>query len=644
MPGDSTRTPETSVVIRTFNEEKHLPGLLESLDQQAYRDFEIVVIDSGSLDRTRELAAGHADTLLRIDSHDFTFGYSLNLGIDAALGRFAALVSAHTMPINGDWLGSLVAPLRDDSTAMTYGRQIGGAESNFSELQDLGRTFGTRRKVHRPPDYFAHNGNSAIRRDLWQQHAFDEQLPGLEDIEWAKYWMQKGYLVVYDPDAALHHIHKEHWRVVRRRYYREAVAARQVGIRGRQHVAVEAVREAAYILVDMGRAILPSQQKSENGAGLLQIGREILSFRTNKLLGTVHGLLNGAALRDPETRSELFFERANHVVSAQGTGRASLIQKAIPEIKPGEVLVRTAYTGICGTDVELIDGTLRYYQDGTAQFPIVPGHEVSGRVVAIGTNIKHIDEGDPVVIESIQSCGNCEDCLRSNWTGCTHRVELGIIGRDGGFAEYLATPGRYVHKLPPQLSLRRAALCEPLAIILKGLNRLAQFWPTDPKIKRCAVVGGGSFGHLCAKVLASRGHHVTVFDQDPKRRGYFQGTDIEVSDNLQDLYNFDVLAEVTGDPAVLDTLLAQSGPTATILLLDLPYSDKQIFLGRFLAHDKAIVGSSGSTPQDFEDAIALLPHLDIDLLLQSAFPLEKFQDALETFKQRQYLKVMLEVA
>jgi threonine dehydrogenase-like Zn-dependent dehydrogenase len=223
-------------------------------------------------------------------------------------------------------------------------------------------------------------------------------------------------------------------------------------------------------------------------------------------------------------------------------------------------------------------------------------------------------------------------------------VELGIIGHDGGFAEYLATPGRYIHKLPPELSLRRAALCEPLAIILKGLNRLAQFWPTDPEIKRCAVVGGGSFGHLCAKVLYSRGHQVTVFDRDPKRRGYFQGTGIEASDDLQDLYDFDVLAEVTGDPAVLDTLLLQSGPTSTILLLDLPYADKQIFLGRFLAHDKAIIGSSGSTPQDFEDAIALLPRLDVDLLLQCVFPLEQFHEALETFKQRRYLKVMLEVS
>ena len=90
--------PESSIVIRTFNEEKHLPRLLESLGRQSYRDFEIIVVDSGSLDRTRDIATPWAEKVLRIDSHDFTFGYSLNLGIQESAGNSLCLYRPTPFP------------------------------------------------------------------------------------------------------------------------------------------------------------------------------------------------------------------------------------------------------------------------------------------------------------------------------------------------------------------------------------------------------------------------------------------------------------------------------------------------------------------------------------------------------------------
>ena len=87
-------SPETSVIIRTFNEERYLPGLLEAIRRQRYQDFELINVDSGSYDRTIEIAQEHDCRLLRIDSKDFTFGYSLNVGIESAQGGFAAIVSA----------------------------------------------------------------------------------------------------------------------------------------------------------------------------------------------------------------------------------------------------------------------------------------------------------------------------------------------------------------------------------------------------------------------------------------------------------------------------------------------------------------------------------------------------------------------
>ena len=294
-------TPETSVVIRAFNEEKHLPALLEGIRSQNYQDFEVIVVDSGSFDRTREIAQRHCDRLIRIDSQDFTFGYSLNVGINACAGRYVAIVSAHTKPSDGLWLESLIAPLHDSSTAMVYGKQLGGETSKFSEIQDFSRTFGAQRRVLTPPDFFANNANSAIRKDLWGSHGFDETLPGLEDIEWAKYWMERGYQVVYEPAAAIYHIHEETWRQIRRRYQREGIAANKIGLSRWHRLPLDLLWEGNHLIGDLYQAA------RQNGVGKRL--PEIVLFRLNKSIGTAKGLLDGAAVMDPVKRNAMFFDR-----------------------------------------------------------------------------------------------------------------------------------------------------------------------------------------------------------------------------------------------------------------------------------------------------------------------------------------------
>ena len=326
-----------------------------------------------------------------------------------------------------------------------------------------------------------------------------------------------------------------------------------------------------------------------------------------------------------------------------GAGRASLEEVPIPEVKPGEVLVRTAYNGICGTDLEIFNGTMSEFKSGNARYPIVPGHELSGRIVATGPNVNYVKEGDPVVVEYIKSCGTCPQCRRSNWIGCPDRAELGILGRDGGYAQYVVVPGRFVKPVPPGLDLRKAALCQPLATILKGLDRLSRNWPATPEPKRCAVVGAGSLGHLCAQVLALRGHDVTVFDYDPRRRGYFEDTNIVASDDLGRLAEFEALVELTGDPEVLETMLHQSAPGAIILLLGLPYAHRQFTFENIVSYDKTVVGSVGSTSQEYEKALKLLPELNVDPLLQCILPLEQYRQGWEHFRQREHLKVLLAV-
>lgn len=645
MSADSDLSlPETSIIIRTFNEETHLPALLDGLKRQIYDDFEIVVVDSGSVDRTRDIAGPVASKLLRISAHDFTFGYSLNVGIQAAEGKYAVIISAHMLPVNEHWLGQLVEPLRDGKTAMSYGRQIGWHTSKFSETTDLDRTFGRKRRVQRPPEYFAHNANSAVLKELWEQHHFDETLPGLEDIEWARHWLDQGYQVVYDPEASLHHIHEEQWGQIKRRYYREAVAAKYLGIRGRRHVFSEGVGEVVRGVLDVGQAILSRGRSFPEKTGPLNRAREIFLFRMNKAAGTISGLMDGVLAQDPVLQNRLAYDRACRAVRVHGPGRASLEMVALPEVKPGDVMIRTAYTGICMRDLEIFRGNSNCGRRNVEKYPFVLGHEFSGRVVSVGPNVSHLKEGDCVVAESILSCGSCDQCRSSRYSECTDKVELGASGdTNGSYSEYVVVPGRFVHPLPPAVDMKTGALCNSLSIVLKGLNRLSRFWPSDPETKNCAVVGAGSMGHFCAKVLSLRGHKVTVFDHSALRCSYLDGSGIETHDEFSGLNKFDVIVEMTGDPEVFDLVLNESATGSTILLLGLPPSYKTFTLERVVDQDKTIVGSTGSNYPDLQEAMELLPKLDVEHYLECVMPLENYQEAWESVEQRKHLKVILKI-
>jgi 2-desacetyl-2-hydroxyethyl bacteriochlorophyllide A dehydrogenase len=626
---------ETTLVIRAYNEEAHLPALFDALERQTYRDFGVVVVDSGSVDRTREIALGRAQHVVRVRSEDFTFGYSLNVGIARGVGPYVAIVSAHTLPTDQRWLEHLVLPLADARTAMVYGRQIGREDSKFSERLDFDRTFGTQRRVLTPPGFFANNANAAIRRDLWEQHGFDEALPGLEDIAWAKYWMERDYKVYYEPTACIYHFHAETWEQVRHRYRREAIAARLMGLRDWRDVPREAWLQTNRFFADLAHAVREGR--------LGERGAEIARFRYEKLVGTISGFVDGRTMSSPAQRAMLFYDKPYAGVVIHGPGHASLDARAIPGMAPSEVLVRVAYVGICATDLEILDGTLGYYKSGMAKYPIVPGHEFSGTVAAVGARVNDVREGERVVVECIQGCGGCPACHRGNPIACQERREVGVIGRDGGYGEYMVTPARFLHRVPSGVTLKEACLCEPLAVVLKGLRRLECAWGSADPPRRCAVIGAGPIGHLAARLLASSGHSVTVFDRSPRRLEYFAGSMIQVDQELQHLNQFDGLVEATGDPDALHKILLHSGPGATILLLGLPYAQRDFSFEAIVGYDKTIVGSVGSAAEDFAVATETVGRIDTRPFLQSTFSLRSYQEAWAAARARTQLKVILRV-
>ncbi|MFA6028787.1 MAG: alcohol dehydrogenase catalytic domain-containing protein [Elusimicrobiota bacterium] len=627
--------PETSIIIRAFNEERHLPVLLDGLAAQSYRDFEIIVVDSGSFDHTRQIASERTHRLVRLTRHDFTFGHSLNVGIQASEGRFLAIVSAHTVPAGMHWLEELIKPLRDGRTAMVYGRQSGDDRSKFSEQLDFQRTFGVADRILTPPDFFANNANSAIRRDLWEKHPFDETLPGLEDIEWAKHWMEQGFVVVYAAKADIRHIHDENWSQVRRRFYREGQAAKWIGVLNRRDLPVALVQEARRTAGDLRRAAREGK--------LLTKTPEILRFRWEKLRGTCAGVLDGAAMDNPLKRERLFFDRRSRAVVVRGPRDAAYVDIELPEIRPGDVLIRVAFEGVCGTDLDIYHGSLGYYRTGLARYPIVPGHEFSGTVVAAGPRVENVAEGDLVVAECIQGCGDCGPCQRGNAIGCSQRAEVGVMGRDGGYSEYVVVPGRFVHRIPPEVSLRAACLCEPTAVVLKALRRLDASTHGARGVLRHAVIGAGPIGHLAAKVLSLRGESVTTFDRNEGRLSVLKEAGIAVSTDLAALADFDILIEATGDVGALHSALSKSRAGATLLLLGFPYAEVPFNFESIVGSDKSVIGSVGSSGEDFEEALKILARLSPESMLSEPLPLAEFSRAWELSESGAGVKTLLRV-
>ena len=623
--------PETSIVIRAFNEERWLPEVFAALQKQRYRDFEVLLVDSGSVDRTRDIAAANGARIVRLRAEDFTFGHSLNVGIREARGSLIVILSAHAIPADEHWLGALITPLRQSETAMVYGGQKGHEISKFSESRDFERIFpGTRREID-IEDPFANNANSAVKRALWEQHPFDEGLPGLEDIEWARYWMEHEMRVLYEPAACVVHVHAETWSQVRRRYHREGMAARWVGKQILRHIPGEIWRELRWCGYDMWLA-------GRQGR-LPALAGEILRFRFEKTVGTVSGIVDSHGIENPARRAEIFFQQEFPAIVVRSPHYAALEHRVVPSLKPGEILVRVSHVGICATDLEILEGSLGYYRSGMAKYPIVPGHESSGTVVAVGPRVTGFNEGDRVVVECIQGCGECVDCARDEAIRCRDRREVGVIGQDGAYATYMVTRARYAHRVPATVTLAQAALAEPLAVVHKALRRLGSA-PEGDRPRRCAVVGAGTIGHLAARVLALRGHQVTVFDREPRRLSFLNGA-VATATSLEGLGCFEWLVEATGEQEVLATLLRESSTGATLLLLGLPYSNDTFSFESIVAYDRSVIGSVGSSAADFDQALSTLALIDTRPFLEAAYPLEAFEEAWKMVRSRQALKVML---
>jgi glycosyltransferase involved in cell wall biosynthesis len=198
-----------SVIIRTRNEAQWIRQCLFAVASQSFEKFEIILVDNESTDSTMEIARSFGVKEVKISQAEFSYGRALNLGIEAATGKFIAIISGHCIPFDNYWMAKHLANFQDLVVAGVYGRQEPLPETGDFDKRDLWTTFGIERRIQKK-DYFFHNANSMIRRSVWEKYPFDEQLNGLEDRHWAKQVISDGYSIVYEPAASVYHHHGIH--------------------------------------------------------------------------------------------------------------------------------------------------------------------------------------------------------------------------------------------------------------------------------------------------------------------------------------------------------------------------------------------------------------------------------------------------
>jgi glycosyltransferase involved in cell wall biosynthesis len=214
--------PLISIIIRCCNEQEHIGRLLSGIFEQTVKNIEIIIVDSGSTDSTLSIASSYPVVIHKIQAEEFSFGHALNTGCKAAQGEILVFASAHVYPTHRRWLECLTAPFSDPKVAMTYGKQRGNEMNKFSEHQIFSKWFPEHSvSVQRTP--FCNNANAAILRSLWEQTPYDEGLTGLEDIDWAKRLIGKGYYLAYVAEAEVIHVHNEKYSGALNRYYRESI-------------------------------------------------------------------------------------------------------------------------------------------------------------------------------------------------------------------------------------------------------------------------------------------------------------------------------------------------------------------------------------------------------------------------------------
>ncbi len=319
------------------------------------------------------------------------------------------------------------------------------------------------------------------------------------------------------------------------------------------------------------------------------------------------------------------------------TNRTISIAQCIP-VPPGprELQIKVAYGGICGTDLHIYHGKMDW-RIGASR---IMGHEISGTVAAIGEAVEGFALGDRVTVMPLLPCETCPACLADHGHICHYLKFLGI-DTPGGFQERWTVPASTVHKIPDTLSLKHAALIEPIAVACHDL-RLSNLKEGDLAV----VIGGGPIGALIALMARLTGARVIVSEINPFRRDTLKQLGLETIDPVTgDLPGWvkeqsggtgaDVIFEVTGHPSGIEMTTQLPRTRGTIVIVGIVSEPPKVDLFQVFWRELSIIGARVYEKEDFQRAIRLAAcgALPLESLITDTYPLEHLEAGLKQMEQ-----------
>jgi 2-desacetyl-2-hydroxyethyl bacteriochlorophyllide A dehydrogenase len=313
-------------------------------------------------------------------------------------------------------------------------------------------------------------------------------------------------------------------------------------------------------------------------------------------------------------------------------GPGQLVLREVPSPVPGpkEVVIKVAAVGICGTDTHVLDGEF----EGTV-FPLIPGHEATGTVEAIGEGVTSLAVGDHVAVNPSTTCGECEYCLTGRGNLCRNWNGLGVVASDGAAAQFLKAPVSNVFKLKPETDLFQAALIEPLACAIRGYDILPRKMG-----EHYLVYGAGTMGLLMAQLAPRAGAaSVTIVDLNESRLQAARDVGIEnvhSSADEADRDQWDVVIDCTGVIRAIEDGLPRVKAGGTFQHFGVApaeakagYSPFRVYRDELnIVGTMAVLNTFGRAVEMFEaGAIKSVP------MISHAFTLDDYSEALEMFRK-----------
>ena len=316
----------------------------------------------------------------------------------------------------------------------------------------------------------------------------------------------------------------------------------------------------------------------------------------------------------------------------EGPGRFVLGASDVVAPRQGEVRLDVSYCGVCGTDLHIAHGAM----DHRVQAPQVIGHEMSGKVAELGPDVQGLSIGDAVVVRPLDARG--ETAADKGLSHIARNLRFLGIDTPGAFQSSWTVPAFTIHRLPPELDLRVAALVEPLAVACHDV-RMGAVAPGELSV----VIGGGPIGILVALVARHHGARVILAELNAYRAAFARELGLVVVDTgPADLASTveeasggagaDVVFEVSGSPAGAEQMTQLAGLRGRIVVVAIFPAPQSVRLFDFFWKELSMTGARVYEPEDYDRAIALAAEgvLPLEPLITSIEPLERLPELFAT--------------